>query len=235
MAKSRSRPGLIWSALAVLTLLALVFLPSRHPDPALYPARDGEPRVTIYVVNNGFHTDLVAPAEALAATAGPAAEAAATLKPAPWVSFGWGDAKFYTQSGFTAARAADAFRALFGWKNPSVVMMEPLRASPDRLYRDGVMRLQLSRDGFARLVRRLDASYDSVGGHPEPKAVSGWGDARFFGSRERFSFLHLCNHWAGELLNAGGIATRPVLDTLAQGLTLDVERAAKLDRTSGGS
>jgi uncharacterized protein (TIGR02117 family) len=228
------RRKLIWFVLLVLAGLVLVFAPTLPADPALYPARPGAPRVAIYVINNGFHTDLAVPAGALAAVPGAAAEAGATLKPSPWVSFGWGDEQFYTNAGFSTARAADGLRALFGWNNPSVVMMEPLRAAPDRLYRQGVTRLELSQEGFARLLRRLDRSYRLSGGKPEPFAASGWGDARFFRSTERFGVLHLCNHWAGELLNAAGIATRPVLDTLSAGLTLDVERAAKLDRTSRG-
>jgi len=48
----------------------------------------------------------------------------------------------------------------------------------------------------------------------------------FFASRERFSLLHLCNHWTAELLNAAGLPVTPVLDTLPAGLGVDLRLRA---------
>jgi hypothetical protein len=236
MISAHAHPRLIAAALGAGALTAAVFGVVRPGNAQLFPAGAGDPGVTVYLVNNGFHSDLVLPTTALAVSAGTAARALKALSPAPWVAVGWGDAKFYTESGFSTARAQDALRALFGWRNPSVVMLEPLPAAPERLYRDGVSRLTLSQAGFAGLVRRLDGAFVTDGPAPVAYPASGWGMARFFRSGERFSIAHLCNHWAGELLNAAGVPTRPVLDTLAFGLAMDVGRAAPapLDRTAPG-
>jgi len=51
-------------------------------------------------------------------------------------------------------------------------------------------------------------------------------DEAFFASRERFSALHLCNHWTAELLHAAGLPVTPVLDALPIGLGLDLRLRA---------
>ena len=53
-------------------------------------------------------------------------------------------------------------------------------------------------------------------------------DEAFFASVERFSLVHLCNDWTAELLNAAGLPTTPVLDTLPAGLWLDLQLRAGL-------
>jgi hypothetical protein len=140
------------------------------------------------------------------------------------VSVGWGDRRFYMESGVSPARALDGLRALFAPHNPAVIMLEPLQASPDRLWRTGVLRLTLSQAGFARLAERVDRSFrlergqifERTNGRPE----------RFYDSVETFSVLHLCNHWTGEALNAAGVPVRPVLDTWGSGLALDLRTGA---------
>jgi uncharacterized protein (TIGR02117 family) len=212
-------------AAALLALAALTILPMRPRDPALYPPAPGAPPVTVYVIDNGLHSNVVVPADRLRAAGGPTAIAAADLRPSPWVALGWGDAKFYIGQGVSPARAMDALRALFAPGNPSVVMLEPLRAAPDRLYRDGVIRLELSEAGFARLVARTDRSLRLRNGQPSPHPAPGRGEARFFDSVETFGALHTCNHWTGELLHAAGVPVRPVLDTAASGLAIDLHTA----------
>jgi hypothetical protein len=220
----RGRPRRLALAAAVLAIvLALVFLPVRPRDPALFPVPEGETGVTVYVLDNGYHSEVVVPTARLAARGGPAAQALKSVPSWPWTSLGWGDARYYIESGISGPRILDGLRALFAPNNPSVVMVEPLRASPERLYRrGGVVRLRLSDAGFERLAARVDRSFRLEGGRPVLHPAPGWGDTRFFDSGETFSLLHLCNHWTGETLNAAGVPARPVLDTLAAGLVLDL-------------
>lgn len=182
--------------------------------------------MTIYLIDNGFHSDLWLPTAALEAAGGPIAKAARTLTPSPWVGIGWGDAKFFTATGFDGARAVDALRAMFAPGNPSVIRLTAFPLPPERAVRaDEATPLRLSRPGFAALLRRLDASarLDGSGAPVRSRGVPQAADERYVDSVEHFSAAHLCNHWIGEALNAAGLATTPVLDTLPAGLKLDLQ------------
>ncbi|MBC6982755.1 DUF2459 domain-containing protein [Caulobacter sp. 17J80-11] len=229
--RARALPIRLLVALGVAGLLLLALLSYRRPgDPQLYPVAPGQPAVVVYVVDNGMHTNLALPTEALKAHGGPSAQALARLKPSPWVLVGWGDARFYVESGMSPARALDALRALFAPGNRSVVMLGPLHASPDKLYSTGVVKLRVSPEGFERLAERLDRSFALRDGAPQGGPVRGWGDAHFFESVETFSYLHLCNHWIAELLNAAGLPVRPGISTVPAGLVHDLKtRAGALD------
>jgi hypothetical protein len=50
---------------ALIGLLAALWTLTRSGDPALFPAAPGEPGVTVYLLDNGFHTDLAVPRAAL--------------------------------------------------------------------------------------------------------------------------------------------------------------------------
>jgi hypothetical protein len=218
----RLGPGVV---VALLLALAAMFGISKPADPALWPAR-GEGRVTVWVVDNGYHANLVVPRAALADSGGPSARALADVPPGPWVAIGWGDRRFYTESGFDARRAVDGLRALFVPGNASVTMFAPLNAAPDRLWRTGVVRLELSRAGFAAMIARVDRSLLLRGGKPIPGPRGPDPQSRFFESREHFSLFRLCNHWAAGVLNAGGVPIRPVLDSWSAGLAFDLNTRA---------
>jgi uncharacterized protein (TIGR02117 family) len=217
-----------WAWLAVvLALITATFFPSPG-DRRLFPARPGDPVVTVYVIDNGFHTNIAVPTEAIHAHGGLAGQALAQIKAEPWTQIGWGDARFYIESGASAARVLDGGRALFGPHNRSAVMFEPLAKPPPQLWSQGVASLTLSRAGLERMLARVDAALAPRDGKVVVLPAQGWGEARFFESGEAFSLMHLCNHWTASLLHAAGLPTRPVLDTLSAGVMADV-RAAKRD------
>ena len=95
-------------ALILLFLLLITLATSRPGDPALYPPRSGDAR-TIFLVDNGFHSDLAVPRAAIAAHGGPIAAAAARIGDDPWVMIGWGDARFYEAASPWQDRILDAF------------------------------------------------------------------------------------------------------------------------------
>lgn len=206
-------------ALLIAVVLALAV---KHPgDPRLFPSTPGAAPVSVYLIGNGYHTSLVVPTARLLAHSGPSAQAAALASAhAPFTEIGWGDAKFYVETGLSPRRALDGLRAFFAPNNPSAVMLAPLRAAPDQLWSTGVVRLELSDAGFERMAASLDHSFALKGGALQGFAApDGW----FFKSVEHFSIVHLCNHWAAERLNAAGVPVRPVLDTLPAGLVFDLE------------
>ena len=50
---------------ALIGLVAALWTLTRPGDPALYPVPSGQPSVTVYLLDNGFHTDLAVPRAAL--------------------------------------------------------------------------------------------------------------------------------------------------------------------------
>lgn len=196
--------GLIGLAAALWTL-------TRPGDPALYPAPPDEAGVTVYLLDNGFHTDLAVPRAALMAGGGPLAEATAGLAPGDWVLVGWGDAAFYVDQSPISGRLADGARAFFKPGNASVVMLDPEAGDPVRRFRAGDRQaLRLSSAGMAALRARVQASLATdEAGRPVLAAARPDDDARFFASRETFWIGHLCNHWTADLLSAAGLAVRP--------------------------
>ena len=83
-------------SLGVLTAvcLALAGLGSwtRAPDPALAP-QDATDAVDVWILDNGFHTDLALPRDRLEAGDDLLARAVRALPSGDWILVGWGDAR----------------------------------------------------------------------------------------------------------------------------------------------
>lgn len=216
----------LWAGL--LGGLAALWTWTAPGDPALWPKRPDEAGVPLYLLDNGFHTDLVVPRAELAARPGPLADAVATLGPGDWVLIGWGDAKFYVDQSPIQSRLPDGARAFFRPGNPSVLMLRPETVAPEQAFLpEGRRRLALSAAGFTAMERRIEASLDLSTGAPRVAATRPGDPVRFFASREPFSVLHLCNHWAGEVLNAAGLPIRPVQTILSAEVGHTVDRSAR--------
>ncbi len=216
---------------ALIGLVAALWTLTRPGDPALYPARPDEVGVTVYLLDNGFHTDLAVPRAALMDGGGALAEATAGLAPGDWILVGWGDATFYVDQSPIRERLADGARAFFRPGNASVVMLDPKRNDPARRFRaEDRQALRLSRAGMAALRARVAASLAlDAAGRPILAAARPGDDARFFESRETFWIGHLCNHWTAELLSAAGLPVRPWRAVTSGEVMRTAEAAAKLD------
>ena len=208
----RLGPGLPLAALVLWLSLAMAF--ARPGNAQLYPAK-GEP-VTVHIISNGFHTDLALPMDRVLARGGPLAAAADAATDHPWVAVGWGDERFYTETGVTPARAMDGLRALFAPGNPSVVQMFGVSRDPAQAYRPGVARpVALSESGFAAMLARIERSLVVEDGAPMPGPASYDPELVVFRSNETFSVLRLCNRWTSDVLDAAGLPTVPWLDGVA--------------------
>ena len=216
---------------ALIGLIAALWTLTRHGDPALYPAASEKAGVTVYLLDNGFHTDLAVPRAALMEGGGPLAEATAGLAPGDWVLIGWGDATFYVDQSPISGRLVDGARAFFRPGNASVVMLDPEMSDPARRFRvEDRQALRLSSAGMAALRGRVEASLKiDATGRPVLAAARAGDDARFFQSREVFWVGHLCNHWTAELLSAAGLPIRPYRSLTSGEVMRTADRAAKLD------
>jgi hypothetical protein len=200
--------GLLGLAFGLLTWVR----PGHPPAPGV-----AGPTVEILVLDNGFHTDFVMPRAALASRPGALTTALDSLAPGDRVRVGWGDARFYVDQSPISDRLPDGARAFFRpGGNPSVLMLRPEAGDPAAAHAgEDVRRLVLSAAAFEPVRARLERSLAAPGGRPRVAATRPGDPVRFFASTETFSILHLCNHWAGEVLGAGGLAIRPVWSILS--------------------
>ena len=210
------------AAVLVLLLLTLTLATARPGDRTLYPPRPDDAQA-IWLIDNGFHSNLVLPRAAILAHGGALAKAAAQTSPDDWIMVGWGDARFYEATSPWQGRLLDAARAALGGR-ATTVHLEGVPIRPDLAWPRGVHRVLLSSAGLAALMARVDRSFAlDAAGAPVPLPVPRQPGEAFFASVEGFSAVHLCNHWTAELLTAAGLPTTPVLDTVPFGLVLDLK------------
>jgi uncharacterized protein (TIGR02117 family) len=215
------------AAIALMLLVLVTLATAKRGDPALYPPKAGDAQM-VFLIDNGFHSDLAIPRAAILAHGGPLARAAAAIGPDPWIMIGWGDARFYEATTPWQGRVLDGLRAALGGR-PTVVHLQGVAEQPDVAWRAGIHRVALSQAGLAALLARADRAFAvDADGAPIVVPVPRDPGEVFFRSGEGFSLVHLCNHWTGELLNAAGLPTTPVLDTLPAGLWLDLQLRAGL-------
>jgi uncharacterized protein (TIGR02117 family) len=231
LARRWPRRLFIGIAAAVIVFVGATLLTLRSGDRALYPVAAGTPAVTVFVVSHGYHAGIVLPRVVLADVAsrrGYAALLAASTRFAafPFLEMGWGDEEFYrsvpTIASVTVPMAA---RALFLAGNASVLHVVGLSYPPRAAFPlADIIALDLSADGFDRMLTRIDATFaPSAGGPVEDGGPGLYGPSRFYRARGAFNILHVCNHWLADLLDAAGVPTAPVLAILPPGLFLDLE------------
>ena len=187
--------------------------------PGVVAPDDGERVVTMIVFDNGFHTDVALPREALERGDGPLAEAVRTLPPSPWIRIGWGDARFYVDQSPISDRLPDGARAFFAPGNASVVMLDPvhedLAATAGAHAGEDVVGAPLTEGELRRLVARVEGSLALKDGRAIVATQRSTDDARFYASTETFGIGHLCNHWTAGLLNVAGRPVQPAQSVLS--------------------
>jgi uncharacterized protein (TIGR02117 family) len=219
-----------WLGATLLGLLALLVVAgvvtTRRGHPDLYPVADGAPRIEIFVVSNGYHAGLVLPRAAMAEVAGRNGYAALIALGARFngygaLEIGWGEEGFYTSVPTIASLTLSAaMRALFRPGNASVLHVVGLNGSAREVFpHSDLVRLELSQAGFERLLAKVDATF--APGHQD-LGPGLYGPSRFYRAVGAFNLLHVCNHWVADMLDAAGVPTAPLLDTVPAGLLFDL-------------
>jgi uncharacterized protein (TIGR02117 family) len=209
-------------------------LTARPGDPALYPAENGG--VDVVLVSHGFHSGLVLPrehlAEAVEAGGRPALRAVLDRFPGyDWLEVGWGEDVYYRSAPTLASpHLGLALRALFRPGNGSVVHVVGLDGSPRAMFPHAdLVPIVVSREGFRRLVERLEASFATPGeGGFEELGTGLYGSSLFYRGRGAFHLLRVCNRWTADLLDAAGLPTAPLAAILPAGLIADLRWRANL-------
>ena len=229
------RSAVVAIALLLIVFVAVSLLSRRDGDPSLFPPKAEEENVVVTVTAGTYHAGLVMPVAALIEAArrtgyGELIGIATRFQAYPYIEIGWGDEGFYRLVPTIAAlTATEAVRALFRPGNPSVLHVVGLTSPPASSLRGlRIVPVTLARRGFERLTARLSESVAMEDGHPVELGVGIYGPSLFYRARGEFSILNVCNHWVARLLDAAGVPTTPLLDTLPLGLTLELRWRAGL-------
>ena len=162
---------------------------------------------TVFVLSNGYHTDIALPVVGGAPPDGfpiGADDLPRGLANVEFVAVGWGSKAAYTSLvAITDLSVATAVRALSF--DRSVIHVLPLYGAP---YGDGVFPVRLDEDQYSRLVAFVAGTLETGRSGKAvliPGVTQGYGDV-FYHARPRFSAFYGCNAWTGEALRTAGIS-----------------------------
>ncbi|MEX3009125.1 TIGR02117 family protein [Hoeflea sp. TYP-13] len=163
-------------------------------------------QITVYVLSNGFHSDIAIPVLNGRPPNGiPVSEAdlPGGLQNTQYLVIGWGSQTAYTSLlALSDLTAGIVFKALLF--DRSVMHVLPVAGTP---YGDGIYRLELDDAQYRRLVRFIAETFKTNGaGNAEllTGITQGFGDV-FYRARPRFSAFYGCNAWTGHALRAAGV------------------------------
>lgn len=189
---------------AIMNLVLILFTGCLSPVPGLFPTRKGERTETVFVVNHGWHTGIVVPAEHLPTTARPAWTTNSSCK---YLEVGWGDDGFYRADRITSGIA---LRAMF-WRNPAVLHVVAMDKPPDKYFPySGIIAITVGTNGFNHLCSYLSESYatNATGTHIDlGKGI--YGNSRFYRGTGHYYFPNTCNKWTARALRTTGAPITP--------------------------
>ncbi len=185
----------------LLSFLCLVFAQAPRPLAA--------ERLTIAVIDNGVHADLVLPVLAFDHDwRGVFMPSAAVAADAQWIAIGWGDAEFYLHTpNWSDLRFTTAWRAITG-QGSSLLHISYLTDSQI----NGLgYRVEIDRQGYADLARFIlrTANPDPISKRAQ-RIADGYDEHdAFFAAAGSYSAVQTCNAWAGQGLAAAGVTVSP--------------------------
>ena len=225
--------------IAAVLFAAAVVATARRGDASLWPAKPAAPTTEVFIVSHGYHAGIIVPAQAIADEAGSRGLSALGYLATRFAGFerleiGWGEEGFYREvPTMQSLNVMLALRALLRPGNPSVLHVVGVGDDPRAVFaQSDLVRINLGEAGFARMLDKLDAAFARPpgGGAPQELGRGLYGISLFFRANGAFHLFNVCNHWVADLLDAAGLPTAPLLDTVPPGLLLDLQWRAGLDR-----
>ena len=173
--------------------------------------------ITVYIANNGIHSDIVMPVRAAGLDWSPFVPKSDFASPSPdakWVAFGSGEQRVYLDTPrWQDIRPGTIWSALTGGRR---VMHVEWVANPD--YMDRAIRLRPEEYRRLWAAVRSDFKLDADG---EPERIDHPGYGRsdaFYWANGKFHALKTCNSWAAGRLRLAGVKTS-LWPPFVQGLT----------------
>ena len=205
--------------MAVLAIPALYLLAALAGS--LIPVNRGwtepEEGITVYIANNGIHSDIVMPAKAAGLDWTPFVPKSDFASPSPdakWIAFGSGEERVYLETPrWQDIRPGTIWSATTGGRR---VMHVEWVANPN--YMDRAIRLRP--EEYRRLWAAVRADFKlDADGKPERIGHPGYGGSdAFYWATGKFHALKTCNSWAAGRLRLAGVKTS-LWPPFVQGLT----------------
>jgi hypothetical protein len=160
--------------------------PTGPPPPAFGPSGADHGPLEIGVLIAGWHTGIVLPVSEL----GPLASLLRNGAGAKYISFGWGNRRFYMSA---HPGSGDALAALV--RSPSTVLVQPAATASDLLASAIRIRwLCADRAQVWRVDHYIEQSLRRPA-HPVDLGPGPFPDSRFYASTGHYSAVHTCNTW----------------------------------------
>lgn len=166
------------------------------------------PEVTIYILGNGVHTDVVMPvrnAQKDWSQSIPYKNTRGNDTTLPYLAMGWGDKGFYLNTPTWAdLRFSTAFNAVFGLGTAAMhatFYSYPLNENSE------CFKLKIDTGQYRRLVAFVENSLQTDSpGRPIviPTNMRYDNDDAFYEAKGRYSLFHTCNTWTNNALKACG-------------------------------
>ncbi|MDG9698918.1 TIGR02117 family protein [Ottowia cancrivicina] len=212
-------------ALALLYLLAAAALGCVRLNTARPPV--AESRITIYLLSNGLHTDIVMPLSNewfdWRSLLGPQSASLA----ATHIAIGWGERAFYLETPTWAqARASTALKAISGLGRATLHITYLPHAPPATAHSPA---LPITPAEYLKLAQGIRPYFQTApNGLARPIPASAYGETdAFYEAHGRYSLLSTCNTWTNARLRQAGlpaVAWTPFAQPLLQAW-----RAARAD------
>ena len=216
-------------ATLLFLLLALVVLASgcaAQSNPGALPAADAQATMhRVHVVRHGWHSGIVVRAADVPMQAWPARREFAD---AEYLEVGWGDRAYYQAPDPSAWLG---LRALL-WPTAGVLHMVAFSGPVEHYFASAeIVALQLTPQGFARLVAAISASHElDAAGQPIPLGPGLYGKSRFYASHEVFHLFATCNVWSAGMLREAGVPISPALSPTSGALFAQLRRHGQVIR-----
>jgi uncharacterized protein (TIGR02117 family) len=192
MGRVLTRFSIIFALLVLPLLSGCIALPTSSPTAAA-PASP-----TIYMVEEGWHTDIVVAVDELR---GQSASLRNYFPGAKYLEFGYGDRYFLMTE---ATTFDDVVTAMF--PGPSALEVTVLDTLPhDRMDDTDVIGFSIPDAGMAKISNFLwDYFEKDSAGKLEPLGVGPVPGSMFYAASRKYNALHTCNSFSAELLHQGG-------------------------------
>ncbi|MBW8685298.1 TIGR02117 family protein [Chitinophaga sp. B61] len=163
--------------------------------------------ITLYILTNGVHTDLVMPVRNSQIDWSKEVLFSNTTSndtSAQWIAFGWGDKGFYLETPTWAdLKFSTAVKAATGLSSSAI------HATFYRSLREGSECIKFTTDSahYAKLITYIRESFDrdEAGNVIHIKTDANYGDAdAFYEAKGSYSLFHTCNTWANSGLKYSG-------------------------------
>lgn len=170
------------------------------------PVPDG---ITIFLLSNGVHTDIVVPAESPQCNwreIFPNEAFPAQVGQAPYLGVGWGDKGFYLETPTWAElKPSVAFRAAF---IPSPTAMHVTYLLREPVPGEKCRRIQISLEQYQQLIEYIKNSFLEDAGNFILIPGKGYGQTdNFYEAKGAYNMIKTCNMWVVGGLKMVGVRT----------------------------